>query len=399
MNPLPHSLPTTDPAAVGLSAERLDRLNRVLSSLIERGRLPGAVSLVARRGRIAHCSALGRLDPAGDAPMAADSIFRIYSMTKPIVSVAIMMLLEEGRVLLSDPVAKHLPELGGLKVAVEQAGAAGASTVAYVPARREMTIQDLLRHTSGLTYENSGATAVERLYREAGAPRTNAELVTALGKLPLQHQPGAAWEYGRSSDVLGRLVEVVSGQSLGDFLAERILAPLGMADSGFYVPAGEQHRLAGAFATDPDGSGPITMLDVQRKPSFESAGGGMVSTIGDYARFLQMLLNGGQLGTVRLLGRKTVELMTADHLGTIPGPDRLTGPGYGFGLGFAVRRTAGISAQPGSVGDFHWSGLAGTFFWVDPKEQLYAVLMVQATPQRIELRQLFKSLVYSAIAD
>jgi CubicO group peptidase (beta-lactamase class C family) len=371
----------------------------VLGDLAANGRIPGAVTLVARRGRIAHIGTVGRRDPGSDAPMTADSIFRIYSMTKPIVSAAVMMLIEEGRLLLSDPAAKHLPALGGLKVAVERPGAEPD----LVPVQREMTVQDLLRHTSGITYENTGSTAVERLYLAAGTNRrdqTNEALVAKLGTLPLQHQPGAVWEYSRSTDVLGRLVEVVSGQTLGAFLAERILGPLGMADSGFHVPPAEQHRLAGGFAVDPDGAGAVNYLDVTRKPIFESGGGGMVATIGDYARFVQMMAGRGRLRPTRLLGRKSVELMTSDHLGaTVAGPERIAGPGYGFGLGFAVRRAAGLSALPGSVGDYHWSGLGGTFFWVDPQEQLFAVLMAQAMHQRDFLRQLFKTLVYAAIAD
>jgi CubicO group peptidase (beta-lactamase class C family) len=309
-----------------------------------------------------------------------------------------MMLVEEGRLLLAEPATKYLPELGGLKVAVERPGA----DMALVPAQRDMTIQDLLRHTSGLTYEGTGATAVERLYIEARTNRrdqTSAELITRLAALPLQHQPGTVWEYGRSTDVLGRLVEIVSGQPLGVFLAERILGPLGMVDSGFHVPEGEQHRLAAGFSSDPDSGAPVSYVDVTRKPLFESGGGGMVSTIADYARFLHMLANGGRLGRVQLLGRKTVELMTSDHLGAMAGPERIAGPGYGFGLGFAVRIAAGLSTFPGSVGDYHWSGVGGTFFWVDPKEQLVAVLMAQAMNQRECLRQMFKNLVYAAIVD
>jgi CubicO group peptidase (beta-lactamase class C family) len=391
------SLPFAAPEEVGLSRARLTRLTDMLRAEIERGRVPGAVALVARRGKVAYFESLGVRDPASGAPMQKDTIFRIYSMTKPIVSVAAMMLWEEGQFLLNDALAKYLPEFGRMKVAVPRDG-----NIELVPAARDITIQDLLRHTSGLTYEFRGTAPVQKMYMEAKVYRrnqTNADQAATLAQLPLMHQPGARWEYSRSTDVLGRLVEVLSGVSLGEFLETRILKPLGMTDTAFFVPAEHHGRLAEAFPRDPETDAPVQLVEVKEEPRFESGGGGMVSTALDYARFLQMLLNGGRLDGVRLLSRKTVEYMTADHLGPITGAPDLLIPGYGFGLGFAVRLQAGIAQVPGSIGQYFWGGLAGTTFWVDPKEDLFALMLIQAPGQREYYRVLFRDMVYAAFDD
>jgi CubicO group peptidase (beta-lactamase class C family) len=389
-------LPTAArPEEVGLSSARLASLGDALRERIEAGHLPGAVALVARDGRVAWHEALGRRDPAADDPMRTDAVFRIYSMTKPLVSVGAMMLVEEGRLLLGDPVGRHLPELATMGVAKPD----GAGTEF---AARPITVQDLLRHTSGLTYEFRGDGPVHRAYMDAKIYRrtqTNAEQVATLAVLPLLHHPGARWEYSRSTDVLGRLIEVVAGQTLGTFLAERVTGPLGMVDTAFHVPARDHGRLAGGFERDPDTGAAVSLLEVREPPRFESGGGGMVSTAVDYARFMQMMLDGGRLGDVRLLSRKTVELMTADHLGPIPGDGDLLPPGHGFGLGVAVRRERGMAPVPGSAGTFYWGGMAGTTFWVDPVERLTAVLMIQAPGQREHYRMLFRDMVYAAIAD
>jgi len=390
------------PEDIGLSPQRLDKLGEVFRDEIARARAPGAVVLVSRRGKVGYFESFGRRDPAAPDAMTGnemkrDAIFRIYSMTKPIVSVAVMMLVEEGHLLLTDPVSKYLPQLTNLKVAVEAVGA-----TRLVPAVNEITVQDLLRHTSGLTYEFRGTGLVPKSYMDAKIYRlsqTNADQVAALAQLPLTAQPGTAFHYGRSTDVLGRLIEVLAGQTLGEFLRERILVPLGMHDTAFHVPAKNHHRLAEAFATDPDSGAKTGLLPVLKAPTFESGGGGMVSTAMDYARFLHMLANGGTLDGVRLLGRKTVQLMTADHLGTITGAPDLLLPGYGFGLGFAVRTRPGIAATPGSVGQYYWGGMGGTTFWVDPAEQLVAVLMMQAPLQREYYRALMRNMVYAAITD
>jgi CubicO group peptidase (beta-lactamase class C family) len=390
-------LPLAAPEEIGLSSAGLARLRAVLAGEVERRRVPGAVALVARRGRLGFFESFGLRDAARGLPMANDAIFRIYSMTKPITSVAAMMLWEGGRFLLNDPIGKYLPDLANLQVAVERAG-----ELERVPLERPITIQDLLRHTSGLTYEFRGASLVHKMYMTAKVYRraqSSADQVAALGQLPLLHQPGTRWEYGRSTDVLGRLIEVLAEQRLGAFFDEHIFAPLGMVDTGFYVPARHHSRLAEAFDTDPDGGAEVQMLEVRDPPMFESGGGGLVSTASDYARFLQMLLNGGIFDGRRLLSRKTIELMTADHLGPISGAPDLLLPGHGFGLGFAVRLHAGIAHGPGSIGQYFWGGLAGTTFWVDPAEQLFAVMLIQAPGQRDYYRSLFRNLVYSAFGD
>jgi len=391
------TLPTASPEQVGLSAERLARLSDVLRERVASGHLPGVVALIGRRDRVAYFEAFGTRDPETGAEMPLDAIFRIYSMTKPIVSVATMMLMEEGRLLLNQPVSAFLPDFAQMDVAEIVDG-----KIERRPARNAMTVQDLLRHTSGLTYEFRGTGPVHKAYMDAKIYRRsqdNADQAAMLADLPLLHEPGTVWEYSRSTDVLGRLVEVVSGRTLGAFLSERILEPLGMAHAGFHVPVGKQDRLAQGFRKDPDSGEDVMLLDVREPARFESGGGGMVASTMDYARFVQMLANGGTMRGVRLLSRKTVALMTADHLGPIKGPPDLLPPGYGFGLGFAVRTHAGIASTPGSVGQYYWSGAAGTTFWVDPAEQLFAILMIQAPGPREHYRNLFRALVYAAIED
>jgi CubicO group peptidase (beta-lactamase class C family) len=395
-------LPSARPEQVGLSTERLGQLGQVLRQEIAKGKIPGAVALVARKGRIAYYEAFGARDPATRAPMTRDAIFRIYSMTKPVTSVAIMMLQEEGRLVLNDPVSKFLPQLTKLQVAVEKKDASGQPALELAPAQREITIHDLLRHTSGFTYggRTTNLTVKEAYAREGVDARdlTNAELVDRLAKVPLAHQPGTAWEYSRSVDVLGRVVEVISGKSLGGFFADRIFRPLGMKDSGFSVPQAQQGRLAQAFPIDPATGDKIALIDVTTPPRYESGGGGAVSTTDDYVRFAQALLNGGRLDRARLLGRTTVAFMASDHLGPISATIRR--PGYTFGLGFQVRKDVGLDGQSGSIGEYGWAGAGGTYFWVDPKEQVVAILMTQAPgPSRVYYRQLFKELVQQAIVD
>jgi CubicO group peptidase (beta-lactamase class C family) len=390
-------LPVCQPEDVGLSSAALGRLSAAIQQRVASGHLPGAVALVSRHGKIGWFEAFGTQDPASGAPMRTDSIFRIYSMTKPIVSVAVMMLWEEGRLLLNDPIEKYLPALAKPTVGVIE-----GETVRRVAANRSITVQDLLRHTSGLTYEFRGTTPVHKAYIEAKVARlkqSNEDQVATLGTLALLHQPGTQWEYSRSTDVLGRLVEVISGQTLGTFLSERITGPLGMTDAGFSVPLKHQSRIAEPFAKDPETNMDVSLLDVKRTALFESGGGGMVSTTMDYARFCAMLLNNGRLDGTTFLGRKTLELMTSDHLGSIPSNPEMLPPGHGFGLGFAVRTSTGLAPFPGSVGNYYWSGAAGTSFWVDPAERLFAVLMIQAPVQREHYRLLFRDLVYAAIAD
>lgn len=373
------------PRGAGLDEGRLQRLEATVQKEVAGGRIPGAVMAVARDGRVVLHKAIGQQDPAKGVAMRADSIFRIYSMTKPIVSAAVMMLVEEGRLQLSDPVSQHVPDLKGLRVGVEKGGA-----LEIVAAAREPTIQDLLRHTSGFTYGVFGKSLVKDLYTKHdvdGTDHDNAQFVKKLAGVPLMYQPGTTWEYGRSTDVLGHVVERVSGQPLDRFLEERIFRPLGMKDTGFFVPPEKHSRLAEPFPAD------AKMLEVRHKPKYLAGGQGLVSTAADYVRFAQMLLNGGELDGTRILARKTVDYMTSDHLGTIRGP----APGYGFGLGFAVRLADGQASTPGSAGDYNWAGFGGTYFWVDPKERLVAVWMMQSVSQRTYARNLYRNLVYGAL--
>jgi len=391
------ALPNARPEDVGLSPAGLARLEAVMKREVEAGRLPGAAMLVARGGKVGWRANVGLLRPDGP-PMRSDAIFRIYSMTKPIVSVALMMLVEEGRLLISDPLATYVPAFAEAKVGVERDG-----RLELVAAERPITIQDLLRHTSGLTYAFTGNSAVQRLYARAPLRATgidSAGFVAALARLPLIDQPGASWDYSHSTDVLGRVVEIVSGQSLGAFLRTRILAPLGMNDTGFFAPPDRHDRLAEPFADDPDTGEPVNLIETRLAPSFESGGGGLVSTIEDYARFLQMLALGGALDGVAILGRKTIAFMTADHLGSDVriGTTFLLPPGHGFGLGFAVRRAAGLAPTPGTPGEYYWGGIAGTAFWIAPQEELIALMMIQAPGRRDYYRQVFRNLVHAALA-
>jgi CubicO group peptidase (beta-lactamase class C family) len=388
----------------GFSEARLEAITTRIQSDIDAGRIPGAVMLIARNGKVAYEQALGRQDPVSGRAMALDAIFRIYSMTKPIVSVATMMLVEAGRLLLSDPISKYLPELGSLKVGVETTDSAGKTTLQLVPARQPITVHDLLRHTSGFTYGIFGESLVKTKYRELGVgslKATSDEYISTLAQAPLACQPGTIWEYSHSTDVLGVLLERVCGKTLGAVLAESILRPLGMLESGFAVEPKNVHRIAEPFAVDPVTGAKVQLTQPQNNPNFLSGGGGMVSTVRDYLRFAQMLLNEGELDGVRILSRKTLRYMASDHLGELPlaktGSNYLPGPGYGFGLGFGVRTSAGDAVIPGTVGDFTWSGVAGTYFWIDPQEKLLAIFLMQAPEQRAHYRQMFRNLVYAAL--
>jgi len=402
---LAHAQPLSSvkPEQVGLSSEQLGRLVATLRADSEKGQIPGAVLLVARQGKIALFESVGMLDAATKAPMTKDAIFRIYSMSKPITSVAVMMLVEEGKLALGDPVAKYLPQFAEVKVGVEKPGADGKPTLELVAPRRPMTVQDLLRHTSGLTYGIFGNTLVKKQYLEAklfSDDPTNADFVDRLATLPLAYHPGTTWEYSHSTDVVGRIVEVVSRKSLYEFEKERILDPLGMKDTAFYVADASKHgRIAEPFSNDRNIGIGADFNDPRVTQKVESGGGGMVGTVMDYARFCQMLLNGGTLDGRRLLSPKTVAYMTADHLDAsiAPGPAYGPGPGFGFGLGFAVRRDAGVSPLQGSVGEFNWGGAGGTYFWIDPKEDMFVVFAMQSPKQRVYYRPLLKNMVYGAV--
>jgi CubicO group peptidase (beta-lactamase class C family) len=397
------------PQSVGMSPARLARITTAFNKEVADKKLPGVVMMVARKGRLVYSAALGLRDPKTADVMRNDTVFRIYSMTKPIVSVAAMLLVEDGKLLLIDPVSKWLPAFKDVKVTT-----AGGE----VPAERAMTVQDLLRHTAGLPYgELTQNAAIKEALAKAGLFKpgviefdardmTPAEQVERLAKIPLLYQPGTSWEYSLASDLLGRVIEAASGKRLGDFLSERIFRPLKMNDTAFWVSEANRGRLAEAFEKDVLAGTPIKLIDVSKEPGNDSGGAGAVSTAGDYLRFAQMLANGGVLDGQRIISRATLKLMTADHLGSriplaaTPGGMVLGASTYTFGLGFAVRPSDGIAPFPGSAGDFNWGGYAGTFFWVDPKEQLAATLMVQsAGALRLYHRLLFRQLVYQAIAD
>jgi CubicO group peptidase (beta-lactamase class C family) len=401
-------LPTASPEDLGFSSDRLARIGPVIKGEIEKGQYPGAVVLVARKGKVVYFDSFGQLDPASGKPMTKDAIFRLYSMTKPYVSVAAMMLMEEGRLRVTDPVSKYIPAFANLQVSVPVTDPyTGAAKYVNVPVDREINIQDLLRHTSGIVYgPYTSHPKVKELYAKEGVDWkdvTPAEQIERLAKVPLAHQPGTTFEYSLSTDVLGRVIEVISGMTLGQFLQERIFTPLAMTDSAFIVPQEKLDRLAQPFATDKATNTPINLLDVTVPQKNDAGGAGSVGTAADYARFLQMMINGGQLDGVRLLSPTTVRYMTADHLAPdFKASGATTLPaGTGFGLGFAVRRETGRFEVSGNAGEYFWAGAAGTGFYVDPKADLICVWMTQGQPgmPRRYDRYLFKQMVYQAISD
>ena len=390
----------------GFSASRLKALGAKIDNDVSEARLPGAVILVARNGNLVYAETFGLQAQSPATTMQRDSIFRLYSMTKPIVSVATMMLVEEGRIFLADPVSKYLPELANLKVGVERTDAAGNRVLDIVPATREMTVHDLLRHTAGLTYGFEGKSLVKDEYKKNrldGIELTATEWIEKLSKLPLQAQPGTKWEYGIATDVLGVVLERVSGQSLDVHLAQRIFRPLGMKDTAFFVEPLKQNRIAEPFEIDPLWKIKVKLNDIRMPPLRFSGGAGAVSTADDYLRFAQMLLNKGELDGVRILSPKTIDFMLADQLSglratlppgsTAPSPR----PGYGFGLGYAIRTESGDASTLGTPGIADWSGLGGTSFWIDPKEKLAVIWMAQAPGMRTYYRQLIPNMVYGAM--
>jgi CubicO group peptidase (beta-lactamase class C family) len=410
-NPKPSTaLDDAKPEQVGFSSERLERIRDAMAREIAAGRIPGAVVGIMRRGRLAFLESFGTRDPASQAPMPVDAVFSIASMTKAMTSVAALQLFEEGRLSLADPVANYLPELANLTV--QHTSADGTYT--NKPATRPPTIQDLLRHTSGFSYRERGQTPSHQAHPgssiNASIKLSKPEFLAALAKTPLLFEAGGTWEYGFSTDILGLVVEAITGEPLGLTLRKRLWSPLAMADTGFELDAETTSRYAHAFPNDPLSGQPQSIHHAKpHTTQWQSGGGGGLAKATDYLRFAEMLRLGGKLGGKlgdhRILGRKTVELMTADHLSEM-GENRIADTmdpscaGYGFGLGVAVRRKAGVSAMAGSKGDYYWSGVYGTYFWVDPAEQLSVVFMA-ATPgaMRLRYRPLIRALVYQAIND
>lgn len=401
------SIVPVDPAQVGLSQDRLARIAPHMNKQIETNRMSGAVGLVLRNGKAAYLEPWGYMDRDSKKPMRNDSIFRIYSMSKAITGVAVMMLHEEGRFFLNEPVSKYLPEFAKPRVAVIGNGRVESTE----PAEREITIRDLMRHTSGLVdYSGPLDQDGKKLLEKANLYQPDiglAEVVHRIAGIPLLHQPGTTFQYGYSIDVLGRLVEVVSGMPFDRFLEERIFKPLAMVDTAFYVPESKRNRFVTVDVPLKDGTVQRAPDESQqafkKKPAAALGGQGLVSTAMDYGRFCQMLLNGGTLDGIRILGRKSVELMSMDHLGNLaraPGMGTIP-PGIGFGLTFAVMQDPGRSGQLASAGEYFWSGAAGTHFWIDPKEKLVTIFMVNIMPHysSTDLGSQFKLLVYQSIAD
>jgi CubicO group peptidase (beta-lactamase class C family) len=406
--------PVARPAEAGFDADRLQRLTTVFQSHVDSGRLPGAVALISRNGKVAYLQAVGYQDREKQTAMTPDSIFRIASMTKPIITVAAMMLVEKGKLDLAAPVAQYLSELKDVQVGVEKRDSStGKTELVLEPQKRPMTVQDLMRHTSGLVYGQFGDGLVHKAYRAANMMDRSQSLgamIAKLSKLPLGNQPGEVWEYSMSTDVLGRIVEVISGVTLDTFVEERITKPLGMGSTGFYVRAPDIGRLAEPQIESVSGNRP-PLPDVTKKPSWLSGGGGMVSTVGDYLRFAEMLLHGGARGSTRLLSPSTVSLMTADALPPGIGyserartvmADLAPTPaaGQGFGLGFAVRNAIGQNPLPGSPGTYYWTGAFGTTFWIDPKERLVGIMMIQVPAiAGNDYRRAMRYLTYQALTD
>jgi CubicO group peptidase (beta-lactamase class C family) len=410
-----HEFPAVAPEEVGMASARLANIREVMNRHVAEKQIPGASGLIARRGKIAYQETFGMADVEAGKPMRMDTIHRIYSMSKPITSVAVMMLYEEGRFQLNDPVAKYLPEFSKMQVWVDEKDPqTGQPVLKTAPAKRPITIRDLLRHTAGLTYGVFGDTPVDREYRKARVLGESnlAEFVKDLAAIPLQYEPGTRWHYSVSVDVLGRLVEVLSGKSFDQFLQERIFTPLDMKDTGFTVPTDKKDRLATLYTLTKEGKlQPATICSTRQEciekfpnavPSFlqsigmQSGGGGLVSTAYDYLHFCQMMLNQGQYNGKRLLSRKTVQLMSSDSLGTIPG----LGPGNGFGLGFQVSKAPGEAGMMGSPGEYNWGGAAGTKFWIDPQEELIGIFMIQILPHTgLEYGSEFRVMAYQSIAD
>jgi CubicO group peptidase (beta-lactamase class C family) len=394
-------LQVVKPGTVGLSAEKLDEINQAVDQAVKDGKTAGAIVVVMRKGKVAHFSTHGWQDIEKKRRMQPDTIFRIYSMSKAITTVAAMTLWEEGRFKLDDPVSKYLPEFRNMKVYAKGKGDAAE----FVPCKREMTVRDLMRHTSGLTY-GGGKAVVDQLYQKAdlrGRGLALGKFTKELAKLPLKYQPGSRFEYSYSTDVLGRLVEVWSGKSLDKFFAERIFSPLDMKDTGFAVPDSEIERFASSYGPNPEGG--LRVIDApetsryRKSPPMYSGGGGLVSTARDYSRFCQMVVGEGELGGQHLLKNDTLQLMTRNHIpkDALPIVQGFPRVGWGFGLGWAVRYGKDVENTNSPIGECRWGGAASTHFWFSPKDELAVVVMQQHRPFIRILETAIKPIVYSAI--
>ncbi|KYG98746.1 serine hydrolase domain-containing protein [Bradyrhizobium sp. DOA1] len=395
---------SSESATRKFSAEGLAKITDYIRNEVATGRIPGAILLLQQHGKPVYYENFGVRDVATQLSMSADTIFRLYSMSKPITSVMAMMLVEERKLSLDDPVSKYIPAFAQMKVGVERKGEDGKVTLALEPLARPVTIKDLLRHTSGLPYGYRGGGLVRELYAEANLFQShlgNADFVAKIATLPLAEQPGTVWDYGFSTDVLGRVVEVASGKTLLQFEKERLLDPLGMTETAFFVadPA-KFPRIAEPMPADRNINPTTPMREIRRPLKWESGGGGMVGTIGDYARFAQMLLNGGSYEGRRYLKPETIALMASDHVGpeTKIARDQSFYPGTnsGFGLGFAVR-TSVPAGTSWPLGEYRWDGVGGTFFFIDPEDDLFGIFMVQTPSQRGRIQLELKTLIYRAM--
>jgi CubicO group peptidase (beta-lactamase class C family) len=394
------------PIASSFAPAKLARLGDYFRNEVVTGKLPGAILLIQQHGHPVYFENFGVRDIASQHPMTPDTIFRLYSMSKPITSVAAMMLVEDGKLALGDPVSKYIPAFADAKVGVEKPDETGKPALALEPLQRPITIEDLLRHTSGLTYGFYGDSAVRKLYANSElfeGDFDNAQFAARIAKLPLAEQPETLWDYGHSTDVLGRVIEVASGQSLFAFEKQRLLDPLGMIDTAFYVADASKRSLLAEPLPDDRFVSPIAGIhDPMRPRRWESGGAGMVGTIGDYAKFAQMLLNGGTLDGRRYLKSETVAAMTSDHIGPETHIARdyfyFPGSGSGFGLGFAVR-TAQPADTPSPPGEYRWDGVAGTFFFIDPKDDMFVICMMQSPSQRGRIETAVRDLVYQAFGN
>ncbi|HET6838247.1 MAG TPA: serine hydrolase domain-containing protein [Bradyrhizobium sp.] len=399
-------LPRAKPEEVGMSSERLARIGAVLKADIEAGRIPGAVIAIARHGKLVALDAYGWRDKAAGVPMTTDTIFNIASMTKPMTTVGALMLYEQGKLLIDDPLSRYFPKFATMRVAARDANEPTADTV---PANRQITIQDLMRHTSGLIYGGRGNTLVHKMYpagsADAAREYDGAAFMDKLASLPLLYQPATVWDYGFGIDILGLTIESIAKQTLGQYLQANVFTPLGMTDTGFSIIPEKAARYAKPLPADPDTGKPQARSPELTEPlKFECGGGCAASTASDYLRFATMLMNGGRAHEAHLLGRKTIDYMLSDQLGpnikNLVGNADPTRADYGFGLGLAVRTTPGVVRMMGSVGQFSWPGASGTDWWVDPKEELAVVYMAAAPgPIRWHYRQKINALVYQAIVE
>ena len=387
----------------GFSKQRLSKIDENIIKAIQNKEIPGAVIAISRYGKIVYKKAFGMQDPQKQIPMTEDSIFRIYSMTKPIISTAAMMLNEDGLIYLNENLNKYIPEFNNMTVSVEYIDKKGKKQEKIVEANNKIKIHNLLKHTSGLTYGAFGKSFAKRRIKSSKLSNLNIEDITLeqyvkeIAKFPLAYQPNTVWEYGRSIEVLGRVIEIASNKTLDVFLKDRIFNPLDMKDTAFHVDESKWHRVAEPFKDKQP-----QLISIRNKPLFLTGGHGLVSTIDDYMKFCMMFLKKGKVNDNSILSRKTVEYMTTNHIGNNISrgtPLYLPGPGYGFGLGFAVRESNGLSSWPGSEGEYFWAGYAGTYFWIDPKEELIVISMTQSVTNRMRFRLLLRNLVYQAIIN